>query len=59
MRLQLETTDPDIFAAVLAVATAYERLWQEIRIHPSDKHFVSGMLGYIHAANVLPQLENL
>ena len=56
---KLYNTNPEVFAAVLAVAVAYQSLWRLVDQHPADRVFVKDMLSYTHAANVIPRMERL
>ena len=56
---RLERTSPETVTAFLAVALPYENLWTAVSKHPSDRAFVTGMLGVFHGASVIPQMERL
>jgi hypothetical protein len=56
---RLTLTSPDTVSAFLDVANAYERLWAAVHQHPSDREFVSGMLGLYHGSSVIPRMEGL
>jgi len=56
---KLYNTNPEVFAAVLAVAMAYQSLWRLVDENPNDRIFVKDWLSYTHAANVIPRMERL
>ena len=56
---KLAQTKRETVSAIVALATAYETLWQTVDQNPQDAQFVAAMLGYLHGSSVIPRMEAL